>query len=75
MNPNLLLPLQLIEPPQIHWVLKQRLDVWIECLPIRILRCWIRTRPFLTSPVVYHKGKASTYLEMILLALQPVTYQ
>ena len=45
-KPNLLLLLfQLIKPPQIHRPLKQRLDIRIESLPIRILRfCEIRTR-------------------------------
>lgn len=53
MNLNLLLPLQLIEPSQIHRSLKQWLDVWIERLPIRILCCWIRTVKVLPGKLYY----------------------
>lgn len=37
LEPNLLSLLQLIEPPQIHWLLKQWLDVRVEGLPVGVL--------------------------------------
>lgn len=73
---ELLLRFQLIESPQIHRLLKQGLNIRVECLPVRILRIALEQgKHFLTSSVIDQYGKASTYLEMILLALEPVTHQ